>query len=181
MTSQLDDTGRARLERLGGAALTSGEGLALFDAALGRDQAVLVPVKLDRRKLARGPAGPQPVPRLLCDLVPAEPGTPSGTGDAAPARSWPEQLAAMTAPARQKALLDLVRAQAATVLGHAGPDRIKGNQAFGDLGFDSLTAVELRNRLAEQTGLRLPVSLLFRYPTAATLADYLGSRLVPTS
>jgi polyene macrolide polyketide synthase len=181
MTSQLDDTGRARLERLGGAALTSGEGLALFDAALGRDQAVLVPVKLDRRKLARGPAGPQPVPRLLCDLVPAEPGTSSGTGDAAPARSWPEQLAAMTAPARQKALLDLVRAQAATVLGHAGPDRIKGNQAFGDLGFDSLTAVELRNRLAEQTGLRLPVSLLFRYPTAATLADYLGSRLVPTS
>jgi acyl carrier protein len=95
-----------------------------------------------------------------------------------PDESWLRRLAGMTEVARQKTLLDLVRAQTAIVLGHSAPESIKDIPAFGELGLDSFTVVELRTRLTETTGLRLPVMLLFRCPTAATLADYLGNRLL---
>ncbi len=87
------------------------------------------------------------------------------------------QLASLPDAERDIAVRGLVRGQVAEVLGHVGADRIAVGRAFSELGFDSLTAVELRNRLASVTGLRLPSTLIFDYPTVAALAAYVSGEL----
>ncbi len=168
MTAGLDERDVRRAAESGMPLLAARQGLALFDAALDTGRPALVPVRLDLATLHRRGT----VPPLLRGLVRA-PARRAATTTAADAGGLAGRLGALDRAERRAALLDLVRGEAATVLGHAGGDRIDPELAFRDLGFDSLTAVELRNKLGTATGLRLPATAIFDYPTVAALAEHL--------
>ncbi|MFF8731637.1 SDR family NAD(P)-dependent oxidoreductase, partial [Streptomyces sp. NPDC015171] len=176
MTAHLDTVDQARINRGGFQAIGSDEGLALFDAALHTGDPLLVPIKLDLRAIRAEAAAGGDIPSLLRTLIPhsrrAAARIAAGRGSGLAGR-----LAGLT-PAEQDALLlDLVRTHVATVLGHAGPEKVKAEKAFKDAGFDSLTAVQLRNRLREATRLSLPATLVYDYPTPLALARFLRAEL----
>ncbi|HEY8809251.1 MAG TPA: SDR family NAD(P)-dependent oxidoreductase, partial [Solirubrobacterales bacterium] len=152
--------------RLGFVPIVSARGVELFDAALVCDEPLLAPVEFDRAALrARAEAGAlQPI---LRGLVRA-PVRPALAGE-----SLASKLAGLSEPERQAAVLELVRTHVAAVLGHGSADLVEADRAFQELGFDSLAAIELRNRLNNASGLHLPATLVFDYPTSATLAAYL--------
>jgi acyl carrier protein len=180
ITGHLDAGDRARMARGGVSALTAAQGLALLDAAVARDEALLVPARLDVAGVRAAASRGEQVPALWRALVPRS-ARATRAAAAAPdqAGTLRQQLAAL-APADQDALmLDLVRAHVAAVLGHAAAEAIEPDRAFADLGFDSLTAVELRNRLHAATGLQLPATLVFDYPAPDVLARHLHDQLEP--
>ncbi|MFB7664786.1 type I polyketide synthase [Kitasatospora sp. NPDC056138] len=113
---------------------------------------------------------------LLADL-PEVQGLAASGGDTSVPDGFAQQLAAMTGGERKRALVDLVCTQAATVLGYGGAGSIEPSTAFRDLGFDSLTSVDLRNRLSTAAGVALPATLIFDYATPAALAEHLGAEL----
>ncbi|MFJ6217177.1 SDR family NAD(P)-dependent oxidoreductase [Streptomyces sp. NPDC092296] len=163
----------ARWSRSGLAPLTPDEGLALLDAALADPAPALVPVRIDPAAL-RARAADGPLPPALRGLAgtarrraaaPTAPGRDTG--------SWAARTAALPVAERARAAAELVRTTVATVLGHADPATLDGSRAFRDLGFDSLTGVELRNRLGTVTGLRLPTTAVFDHPSPQALASYL--------
>ncbi|WP_438268018.1 type I polyketide synthase [Kitasatospora purpeofusca] len=178
MTGTLTAADLRRMSRGGTAAIGSEEGLALFDAALTLDEPLLVPVRIDLGRL-RTAARTAPVPPLLSALVPGTARRPASGADAAEADSLRRRLTGLTPEERVATLLDLVRSRSADVLGHGGAGAVDPDQAFKDLGFDSLTSVELRNRLSAATGRRLPATLVFDHPTPTAVAVYLAGRLVP--
>ncbi|MFB7747936.1 beta-ketoacyl synthase N-terminal-like domain-containing protein, partial [Streptomyces sp. NPDC056132] len=138
-------------------------------------QAHLVPIKLDLKAL-RSAASSTEVPELFRSLI-RRPTTTrrtiNSTTDTGTSSSLAQRLAGMSAQAQESAILDVVRAAAATILGHAGPEAIEPDRAFNELGFDSLSAVEFRNGLNEATGLRLPASLVFDYPSPVEVARHI--------
>uniref|UniRef100_A0AAU3GNW7 SDR family NAD(P)-dependent oxidoreductase n=1 Tax=Streptomyces sp. NBC_01401 TaxID=2903854 RepID=A0AAU3GNW7_9ACTN len=174
LTARLDDGDVARMARSGMAPLSSEQGLALFDAALATDLAAPVMVRVDHDALRRQ----ETLPPVLRGLVRA-PARRAATGAGA-GSSLGDRLAAMPEQERQRYVLDLVRGAAAVVLGHASPDLVEADKAFRELGFDSLTAVELRNRLTKATGLKLTATLVFDYPTPAVLGAHLLAELAGT-
>ncbi|MFJ4641864.1 type I polyketide synthase [Streptomyces hygroscopicus] len=178
MTGGMTDTDRARLGRAGMVGLETEQGLALLDTALGSGLPALAPIRLDLAALRRR-AHADDLPALLRGLVrgaaPQAATGAAGAGGAAPA----EAFAAMSEEDRRQALLTLVRGATATVLGHDTADSVHPAQNFRELGFDSLTAVELRNRLAAATGLRLPATLVFDHPTPTAVVRLLRGLLAP--
>ncbi|MDH2430889.1 type I polyketide synthase, partial [Sphaerisporangium sp. TRM90804] len=174
LAAELGDADVERLRRAGMPPLTPDEGLELFDRALSSGEPVAVPLRLDLAALrGRG----DDLPALLRGLVPA---ARRRTGAGLPqAPSLPARLAGLAADRRAQAVLDAVRTQVAGVLGHPSGDAVDPDRAFDELGFDSLAAVELRNRLNALTGLRLPATLIFDYPTAAKVAAFVEQRLEP--
>ncbi|WP_442906086.1 SDR family NAD(P)-dependent oxidoreductase [Kitasatospora sp. NBC_00458] len=175
MTGALGDGNLQRINRNGVEGLSTAEALELLDTAQTMGEPVLLPARLDLAGL-RAQAGRANVPALLRNLVRVPVRAAAAAGPDA-AATLTRRLAAMTAAERDAVLLDLVRTEVAAVLGHASSAEIEGNRAFNDLGFDSLTAVELRNRLNAATGLRLPATVIFDYPTSAALARYLCTEL----
>ncbi|WP_285710903.1 type I polyketide synthase [Microtetraspora sp. NBRC 16547] len=170
MAAGLGDTDRRRMSQAGMLPLSTEDALALFDAALADGAAELVPARLDPAALRE-----EAVPPLLRGLVRAAPRRAAAPG--ADAGGLARRLTGRT-PAEQDAiLLELVREVMAAVLGHADASGIDPGRGFLELGLDSLTAVELRNRLAAATGLRLPSTLVFDHASPAGLAGYLRGEL----
>ncbi|MBJ8338087.1 alpha/beta fold hydrolase [Antrihabitans sp. YC3-6] len=164
MTGGLGEEELARLGRLGVGAMSAEQALGLFDVALRSDRALLAPVQLDLAAL-RHQAKAGLLPALLRGLVRAP-----VREVAASSGSLAQRLAGMPAAERESVVVDLVRSHVAAVLGHSGSGSVDPDRAFKDLGFDSLAAVELRNRLTQATGHKLPATLIFEHPTPTATA-----------
>ncbi|WP_406276662.1 SDR family NAD(P)-dependent oxidoreductase [Nocardia sp. NBC_00881] len=179
MADTLDEAGIARLARLGMRPLTQAEGLRLFDTAagIGSDPAgasALVVLRLDMNYLRRDIRA-DAVPAVLRGLV-----AHSERNVVSETRSRGFELGRIPEAKRERAVVDLVLEQAAAVLGHASTSDIRPDKWFDDMGFDSLGGVEFRNRLSQATGLQLPSTLVFDYPTVTELARFLHDRLALT-
>ncbi|MEV4826370.1 type I polyketide synthase [Micromonospora sp. NPDC049274] len=176
LSGGLDEGDRARLSRIGVGPLSTPTALALFDAACAAGGATVVPVRLEFGAL-RAAARLGAVQSILWGLVPNASRRVVGT-DAAAASELRDRLARMPATEHLRTLTDLVRTRVAAVLGLSDAGAVDDERAFRESGFDSLTAVEFRNRMNAATGLRLPATLVFDYPTPAVLAEFLRAELL---
>ncbi|WP_280410001.1 type I polyketide synthase [Nocardia brasiliensis] len=175
MTGELTAADKARLAGAGFPPLERRAGLRLFDATAACAEPSVIPLALDPVALRASGIALSPV---LADLVPAAaPAAASGT--------FGRQLAQLRGSERESELLRLVCVEVASVLRYPSGDAVDPERAFTDLGFDSLGAVELRNRLSFETGLVIPTTVIFDHPSPAAIADYLhdamfGSAGAPT-
>ncbi|WP_344340924.1 phosphopantetheine-binding protein, partial [Streptomyces rhizosphaericus] len=174
-TGHLAEADLRRLARSGLLPLATADAMGLFDASSATGEPVLAVTRLDTDALRASGGGIPPLLRGLVRAVPrraaaADDGQDSGGG-------LVERLAALPPADRGPALTDLVRGRVAAVLGHADPGAVDPDRPLQELGFDSLTAVELRNQLGTATGLRLPTTLVFDHPSVGALAAYLLGQL----
>ncbi|MFL6113813.1 MAG: beta-ketoacyl reductase, partial [Catenulispora sp.] len=195
MTGALTEADVARLGRTGVALLAAEQGLELFDRAVRSAEPVVMAAEWDLSAVRAQAAGGGTVPGLFRALVrsrrapaataPTAPSTPTAGSQNTqnpqnPQDSWAHRLAGTSEAEGRKLLVDLVRSHAAAVLGHSASDSVGVDREFTELGFDSLTAVDLRNRLDAATGLRLPSAAAFDHPTIAAMAEYLRGELAPS-
>ncbi|KMS72899.1 hypothetical protein ACM01_20510, partial [Streptomyces viridochromogenes] len=178
MTQHLGDADLQRIDRLGILAFTAQEGMELFDVALGAKDPVLAPAKFDFEAM-RAQLEPGHMPLMFRGLLRVA--RPSAHGGKDGASRLMEDLAAMSAEEREGTLLDLVLRDAAAVLGFAEGDELGPETVLFDIGYDSLTAVELRNRLSALTGLRIPPGFVFEYPTPQLIVEELCALMDGTS
>ena len=169
MTGHLYERDRARLSRMGFIPMPSEDGLALFDAALWQARSFVMPAQLSRAAIRSDPAGTG-LPSMFRGLIRATRRTAAAVESVSNLR---QRLASMSTSEQERELLDIVRSHAAAVLGYNSADAVGADQEFKDLGFDSLGAVEFRNRLKSVSGLKLPTSVVLDHPTPTALARYL--------
>ncbi|WTW92288.1 SDR family NAD(P)-dependent oxidoreductase [Streptomycetaceae bacterium NBC_01309] len=177
LTGAMGQLEHARASRGGLVAMPVDVGLGLFDrgAELGLPAVVASPMDIGR---LRGTAAGAPVPGVLRGLVRVpgrrvvEASVAAGDGG-----SLASHLAGLATAERERVVLDLVRSHVAAVLGHAAGGAVEAERSFKDLGFDSLTAVELRNRLSAATGLRFPATLVFDHPTPVALGRHIDGEI----
>ncbi|WP_078856363.1 type I polyketide synthase [Streptomyces sp. NBRC 109706] len=168
MAGSLDEGAVARWARMGISPLSNELGLRLFDQACLTDEAMAVPVLLDHASL-RAQARSGMLAPLLQGLV----RVPTRRTESGGGSSLAQRVAGASREDGERIALELVQAQVAAVLGHASAAVIDPERDFKALGFDSLAAVELRNRLIQATGVRLPTTLIFDHPTPASVTRFL--------
>ncbi|MFI7136043.1 SDR family NAD(P)-dependent oxidoreductase, partial [Nonomuraea sp. NPDC050153] len=175
MTRQLAKLDLDRLARSGFTAMGAVDGMRLLDVALTRPEPFLVPLPINTRILSTRHDG---VPAILRGLARTPTRRAAHAGRASDGGSALEQrLAGLPVAEQEHVLVSLVCAEAAAVLGHASGEEIQVGRPFKDLGFDSLTSVELRNRLSRAAGMKLPATLVFDHPTPNALAAHLLQRV----
>ncbi|WP_458575197.1 type I polyketide synthase [Micromonospora sp. AKA38] len=171
MAAAQSDVDRARSTRAGLGTMSPEVGLELFDTALTAGRATLVPAVIDVPAMRAQIVGGR-VPSLLRALL-----GPVTTRRQAGRGNWADRLAGLDPQEARDQIDALIRGLVAQVLGHGGADAVPTDRAFRELGFDSLTAVDLRNRVNAATGLRLPSTLVFDYPTPQILAGQVYAEL----
>jgi len=182
MTGALGAADRARFGRDGIVAMSSDQALELMDTALIVDEPFMLPAHIDlaalRVKFDNGT-----LPPMFIDLInaPMRRQVDDSLAAAKSKSALLQRLEGLPEDEQHSVLLDLVRSNIATVLGNASAEAIDPDRAFQELGFDSLTAVEMRNRLKSATGLALSPTLIFDYPNSAALAGYMHRELVGAS
>lgn len=175
MAASLDEEHRRRLADQGFKSLTTEQGLRGLEAALEARSSQVAVMPMDWNRFARGFA-PDDLPSLFRDLV--TPDTATDATVATPDVTVIERIAAMPASLRRNAMLQHVREKAAHVLGQPNPEALPAARPLGEMGMDSLMAVDLRNVLNRTLGLSLPATLLFDFPTLDALTDYLLGTLL---
>jgi len=175
MTGHLNERDRARMRRTGFIPMSSQQGLALFDAALRQPRSFIVPAQFDLATIQSHPASAGGLPPMFRSLVRTARRAAEPVAAAESSSDLRKRLAAMTLSERIAELLAIVRSNAAAVLGHDSADAVGTDQEFKELGFDSLGAVEFRNRLKSATGLKLSTTAVFDHPTSTALARHLAN------
>ncbi|MGH2879414.1 MAG: type I polyketide synthase, partial [Solirubrobacteraceae bacterium] len=170
LTAELDAVDIARFRRHGIVPLSAKQGLSLLDRAWASGKAATAAMGLDAATL-RAQARNGTLPKIMSGLAPLS------ARRAETSVSLAERLSGLDAEERKRIVLELVGDEVATVLGHQASAVIDAQRAFTDLGLDSLTAVELRNRLSAATGLKLAATLVFDYPNTAAVAGHLLKRV----
>ncbi|MFE9462045.1 SDR family NAD(P)-dependent oxidoreductase, partial [Streptomyces californicus] len=170
MARDLGDAELTRISRIGVAALSAEDGMRLFDAGCAGDQSQLVPMRVDTAALrTRREHLPAPMRSLVRERT--------RSARTQPAASLRDRLAELTVPERKRTVLNLVRNAVADTLGHNAADGVSPDQSLDAAGFDSLTAVEFRNRLSAAVDLRLPATLTYDHPTPVAIAEHVLTRL----
>ncbi|WP_159066447.1 type I polyketide synthase, partial [Streptomyces hygroscopicus] len=178
-----DDAMERRMRREGMPPMAPESAVAALRQALDLDDTAVTVADIDWEHYARTLTAVRPSP-LIADLPEAGPRAATGADagqvvtDADSASPLGARLSGLPRAEQDRALLELVRAQVASVLGHDGAEAVEAGRAFKELGFDSLAAIELRNRLNAATGLRLAATLIYDYPNATALADHLRAELL---
>ncbi|MFJ8856750.1 phosphopantetheine-binding protein, partial [Streptomyces sp. NPDC102437] len=188
MVGTLSKADLLRMSRTGITPIDQTDGLVLFDAAVTAGSPHLVPLQVNRATLRRRASNPERVPSVLHQLMGSGPlwrlspytnGSTTGHAANGGTTSLADALRELPANQAQERLTQLVRSQAAAIMGHESVDSIVMERHFTDLGFDSLMAVEFRGALSVATGLQLPATLVFDHPTPAALLGYLAAELLP--
>ncbi|MEO3808927.1 SDR family NAD(P)-dependent oxidoreductase, partial [Sphaerisporangium sp. B11E5] len=172
LTGGLTGADHSRMARGGLRPLTTAQALAHYSNSATHTSPHLIPATITPIS---------PVPPLFRDLAPAGPARRAAATGGAGGGAWADRMAALPVEERQRAAEELVRTIVTTVLGHATSGAVDPSRAFNELGFDSLTGIELRNHVNAATGLRLPTTVVFDHPTPAALAAYLVTQIPGTA